>query len=115
MGIASLACSAPRAAAQAPTRRPNILFCISDDQTWLHTSIGGDPLVPPQIGPAPASDVDTIVHRDGTFAAFACGSSDTVNIQIKALSLISCAPITVRSTIGCASDAECPPGWECNG
>ena len=25
--------------------RPNILFCISDDQSWLHTSIGGDPVI----------------------------------------------------------------------
>jgi uncharacterized sulfatase len=25
--------------------RPNILFCISDDQTWVHTSINGDPVV----------------------------------------------------------------------
>lgn len=26
-------------------KRPNILFCISDDQSWLHTSIGGDNIV----------------------------------------------------------------------
>jgi len=26
-------------------KRPNILFCMSDDQTWLHTSIAGDPVV----------------------------------------------------------------------
>ena len=26
-------------------KRPNILFCISDDQTWAHTSISGDPVV----------------------------------------------------------------------
>ena len=26
-------------------KRPNILFCISDDQSWLYTSIGGDPVV----------------------------------------------------------------------
>lgn len=25
--------------------RPNVLFCISDDQSWLHTSIAGDPVV----------------------------------------------------------------------
>jgi N-sulfoglucosamine sulfohydrolase len=25
--------------------RPNILFCISDDQSWLHTSAAGDPVV----------------------------------------------------------------------
>jgi len=27
------------------TKRPNILLCISDDQSWLHTSISGDPVV----------------------------------------------------------------------
>jgi len=26
-------------------QRPNILFCISDDQSWLHTGAGGDPVV----------------------------------------------------------------------
>jgi len=26
-------------------KRPNILFCISDDQSWVHTSIHGDPVV----------------------------------------------------------------------
>ena len=26
-------------------KRPNILFCISDDQSWIHTSIAGDPVV----------------------------------------------------------------------
>jgi N-sulfoglucosamine sulfohydrolase len=26
-------------------RRPNILFAISDDQSWLHTSAAGDPIV----------------------------------------------------------------------
>jgi len=25
--------------------RPNILFCISDDQSWLHTGAAGDPIV----------------------------------------------------------------------
>jgi len=32
-------------AASSEIKRPNILFCMSDDQTWLHTSIGGDPVV----------------------------------------------------------------------
>jgi N-sulfoglucosamine sulfohydrolase len=32
-------------AAPSENKRPNILFCMSDDQTWLHTSIGGDPVV----------------------------------------------------------------------
>ncbi len=31
--------------ASGERKRPNILFCISDDQTWLHTSISGDPVV----------------------------------------------------------------------
>jgi len=44
LGTASLV--VPRCWGQAPKdRRPNILFCISDDQSWLHTSIGGDPVV----------------------------------------------------------------------
>jgi uncharacterized sulfatase len=32
-------------AASGESQRPNILFCMSDDQSWLHTSIGGDPVV----------------------------------------------------------------------
>ncbi|HEU0122261.1 MAG TPA: sulfatase [Bryobacteraceae bacterium] len=32
-------------AAQSPAPRPNILFAISDDQSWLHTSAAGDPIV----------------------------------------------------------------------
>ena len=32
-------------AADKSAGRPNILFCISDDQSWKHTSIGGDPVV----------------------------------------------------------------------
>jgi len=31
--------------AQGRDKRPNILFCISDDQTWVHTGIEGDPVV----------------------------------------------------------------------
>lgn len=27
------------------TSPPNVLFCISDDQSWMHTSIGGDPAI----------------------------------------------------------------------
>ena len=30
---------------QNPPEQPNILFCISDDQSWIHTSIMGDPQV----------------------------------------------------------------------
>ena len=26
-------------------KRPNILFCISDDQSWLHTSASGDAVI----------------------------------------------------------------------
>ena len=31
--------------ASAPSARPNILFCISDDQTWQHAGAMGDPVV----------------------------------------------------------------------
>lgn len=46
LGLAGLAAGTKmsRAAARI-AKRPNILFCISDDQTWLHTSIGGDPVI----------------------------------------------------------------------
>lgn len=76
--------------------------------------LGGDPIVDPDISPAPASDIDTIVHRNATLATFVCGSSEDVDIQIKALSLISCSGITVRSTLDCADDADCPGGWICS-
>ncbi|MHC4541029.1 MAG: sulfatase-like hydrolase/transferase, partial [Planctomycetota bacterium] len=33
------------ALAERSTRRPNILFCISDDQTWLHCSAYGSRMV----------------------------------------------------------------------
>ena len=36
----ALPASRPQAA-----RRPNVLLCISDDQSWLHTGAGGDPVV----------------------------------------------------------------------
>lgn len=32
-------------AARAAATRPNLLFAIADDQSWLHTSIAGDPVV----------------------------------------------------------------------
>ena len=39
---AGLALPAPRKGSDRP---PNILFAISDDQSWLHTSAAGDPVV----------------------------------------------------------------------
>lgn len=39
-----LAAAGVAAAAQTPAR-PNILFAIADDQSWLHTSAAGDPVV----------------------------------------------------------------------
>jgi N-sulfoglucosamine sulfohydrolase len=39
IGVASPLCCGSNPA------RPNILFCISDDQSWLHTSASGDPVV----------------------------------------------------------------------
>ena len=49
--------------------------------------LGGDPIVDPDISPAPASDIDTIVHREATLATFMCGSSEAVAIQTQALSV----------------------------
>ena len=31
--------------AESATARPNILFCISDDQSYAHTGANGDPVV----------------------------------------------------------------------
>jgi uncharacterized sulfatase len=46
LGIASLVVGTKMSKAERQMAgRPNILFCISDDQTWLHTSIGGDPVI----------------------------------------------------------------------
>lgn len=41
------ACAAgkPTSGGKALDARPNILFAIADDQSWCHTSIGGDPVV----------------------------------------------------------------------
>ena len=43
--LAAVAIGCPRAAKPESASRPNILFCISDDQSWMHTSIGGDPAI----------------------------------------------------------------------
>lgn len=46
LSVVGLACGTSGArAASGPGIRPNILFCMSDDQSWLHTSVGGDPVV----------------------------------------------------------------------
>ena len=42
---AILIVSAVLAAARASTDRPNILFCISDDQSWPHAGAAGDAVV----------------------------------------------------------------------
>ena len=44
VGVGSMA-MALRATAAAKEKRPNILFCISDDQSWLHAGAMGDPVV----------------------------------------------------------------------
>jgi N-sulfoglucosamine sulfohydrolase len=42
----AIAVAAPRMRAQpVADSRPNILFCISDDQSWCHTSIAGEPVI----------------------------------------------------------------------
>lgn len=48
-------------------QRPNILFCISDDQSWEHTGIAGDPIVK-----TPHFDR---VAREGVYFPFAFCSS----------------------------------------
>ncbi|MCK5171746.1 MAG: sulfatase-like hydrolase/transferase, partial [Planctomycetes bacterium] len=42
MSVLSVAKTLPAAAAR---KRANILFCISDDQSWLHAGAMGDPVV----------------------------------------------------------------------
>jgi N-sulfoglucosamine sulfohydrolase len=41
----TLLCGQAPAFTQPRRRRPNILFAIADDQSWLHTGVAGDPLV----------------------------------------------------------------------
>ncbi|HUW17802.1 MAG TPA: sulfatase-like hydrolase/transferase [Sedimentisphaerales bacterium] len=41
LAVAGCANSLNKPAGKASADRPNILFCISDDQSWLHTSING--------------------------------------------------------------------------
>ncbi|MHC4700676.1 MAG: sulfatase family protein [Planctomycetota bacterium] len=43
VGVISLGTAFP--AVSATRKRPNILFCISDDQSWCHTGATGDPVV----------------------------------------------------------------------
>ena len=61
--------------AQQPVKqsRPNILFCISDDQSWLHTGAMGDPIVK-----TPAFDRiahEGILFTHGFCNAPSCGPS----------------------------------------
>ena len=61
------ACNTPEEA--APIRRPNILFAISDDQSWLHTGAMGDPNVE-----TPA--FDRVAHEGALFThAFSAAPS----------------------------------------
>ena len=43
VGMISLGAALP--AVSAPKKRPNILFCISDNQSWCHAGAMGDPVV----------------------------------------------------------------------
>jgi N-sulfoglucosamine sulfohydrolase len=45
VGVACLSGSGRLGAKGKSAGRPNILFCISDDQSWIHTSAAGDPVV----------------------------------------------------------------------
>ena len=60
IGLASSACllGQNRSNNERPGKRPNILFAFADDQSWLHTSATGDPIVK-----TPACDR---VAREGT-------------------------------------------------
>ena len=44
LALLSVGCSPPEPPPQ-PRPPPNILLCISDDQSWLHTGAGGDTIV----------------------------------------------------------------------
>ena len=56
--------------------------------------LGGVPIAN---GAIPPADVDTIVRRlTGTSPTFTCGSTETIPIEIQALHLTSCSPITVE-------------------
>ncbi len=57
--------------AQSSRERPNIVFAIADDQSWLHTSVAGDPVVR-----TPA--IDRIAEKGVRFThAFCCSPSCT--------------------------------------
>ncbi len=73
---------------------PAGFFAPGSDPFSGQIMLGGDPsqIIIPQ---TPLSGLDTIVRRGGTSAAFACGSSETVSIEIIALSLVSCSPVQV--------------------
>ncbi len=43
--VATIGAAAASGRAQTARERPNILFCISDDQSWLHNGAGGDPVI----------------------------------------------------------------------
>ncbi len=43
--LALHACSPANAVVAPANERPNILFCISDDESWPHVGVGGDPVV----------------------------------------------------------------------
>ena len=79
-GAGALACTGLTGCRSQAVRRrkvPNILFCISDDQSWLHTSIAGDPVVK-------TPSFDRIAREGVLFTSAYCASP-------------SCAPS--RSTI----------------
>ena len=55
-------------------------------------------------GLVPFAPVDTIVRRGATSAGFTCPGSETIPIEIVALDLVSCAPITVTYNGGQSSE-----------
>ncbi|MFC1635057.1 sulfatase [Planctomycetota bacterium] len=45
LGLTALPCCASAASGRRIKKRPNILFCLADDWSWPHASIGGDTVV----------------------------------------------------------------------
>ncbi|MHC5114037.1 MAG: hypothetical protein ACYTGP_06370 [Planctomycetota bacterium] len=98
---------------------PADFFDPGSDPFFGNIQLGGNP-AGIQINPPVFSGIDTIVRRGGTSPTFTCGSSEDVPIEIIALNLVSCAPITVTYNGGqnpelwdvnvCLDAAPQPPG-----
>ncbi|MCP3905109.1 MAG: hypothetical protein GY715_15905 [Planctomycetes bacterium] len=85
---------------------PADFFDPGSDPFIGNIQLGGDTngigIIPPVF-----SGIDTIVRRGGTSPTFTCGSSEDVPVQIIALSLVSCQPVTVTYNGG-----QSPEQWD---